>query len=355
MNAKRLWRAFPTAALLVKIGVLLVNFRTFPDLKPRPPSAKRSRVSILIPARDEAHNLAVTLPLLLAQGADEVIVLDDQSSDNTAALARRLGAKVLAGKPLPHGWRGKNWACQQLYEEAGGDILIFTDADVSWQAGALDSVLHELEHSRADLLSVFPQGRYGTLGERLITPLLDDVLLCFFPAPLLKLPFASASAAIGQCMVFRRGAYEKLGGHAAVRGEIMEDVVFGQKVKAGGGQLALALGQSLMTVRMYASYPDSVRGFGKNALPFHRGSRPALVLTWGLHLLIYTLPWLRREPLPIALSLLEGLLVRRKVGRTRPADTAEVLLTPALPLLGLPVYLLALRRQVAWKGRKYES
>ncbi|MFC6802257.1 glycosyltransferase [Deinococcus caeni] len=127
-------------------------------------------MSILIPARDEAHNLPRTLPGVLAQGAFEVLVLDDGSRDGTADVARRLGAPVLTGKPRPDDWNGKPWACQQLLRAASGEVLIFTDADVDWHAGALGGLLSELTRSGADLLSIQPRQANAGLGARLLTP-----------------------------------------------------------------------------------------------------------------------------------------------------------------------------------------
>lgn len=352
----RLLDRLTLGVLAWKLGVLLLNAATFPRL--RPLKSGPQRVSVLIPARDEADNLRRTLPALLGEravqsGEAEIIVLDDESRDGTAELARNLGVRVLRGQPLPDGWRGKNWACWQLAGAAAGEWLLFTDADVLWHAGALDAVLAEAERTRADLLSVWPRQTNRTPGERLLTPLLDNLLLCWFPAPLARLPFRDASAAIGQVMLFRRAAYLRLGGHAAVRGELMEDMALARAIKGVGGRLGVALGSDLLTVRMYRSYPQSAEGIAKMTLPFHRGWRWALPLTWALHALVYLRPWLLRQPLPAALGLLEGLLLRRVLGRVAPADLLEVLLTPLLPLLAAPVYVQAARKNVRWKGREY--
>lgn len=336
----------------LKLGTLLINEFTFPRL--RRAAQSLAGVAVLVPARDEEANLRVTLPGLVAQGAP-VTVLDDHSTDGTATLARHLGAAVLPGETLPDGWFGKPWACQQLARQASGDVLVFTDADVMWAPGALRAAVAELRRSGADLLSVWPRQANGTLGERLLTPLVDDVLLSLLPAPLLRLPHASASAANGQVMIFRRAAYDRLGGHAAVRSDVLEDVRFARAVKAGGGRVSLALGGALVGVRMYRSYPASVRGFGKNALPLHGGSRAALLASLVLHAAVYTLPALRGRAGLVALAAVEGLLVRHLTGRTRPADLLEVAFTPLLPLLSLPVYARALRRDVQWKGRTYRQ
>lgn len=357
----RAYRLAVGAFFAVKGATLLVNALTFPRLRPRPTPPGGPRVSLLVPARNEAHNLPHTLPGLVAQGAHEVLVLDDHSEDGTARIAHDLGARVIPGQSLPPGWHGKPWACQQLAAAATGDVLIFTDADVLWHPGALGAVLHALERSGADLLSVYPRQRNVTPGERLLTPLVDAVLLTFLPEPLLRFPHPSAAAANGQLMAFPRRSYERVGGHALVRAELLEDVALGSRVKAWGGRLALALGGECLGVRMYRGYAESVEGFGKSAGSVHRGSRALMAASLGWHLAAYTLPWLlpaRRRPGLAALraaGLLERTLVNLLTGRRAPADLAEGLLGPVTPLLALPVYLRAMRRRVSWKGREYDQ
>lgn len=343
--------------LAYRVLMLLINAATFPRLRPQS-AAPGVRVSLLVPARDEEANLRRNLPGLLAQGAAEVLVLDDGSRDGTAGVARHLGARVLTGKPLPPGWVGKTWACQQLAQAASGDVLIFTDADVTWHPGALGAVLAQLQRSRADLLSVWPRQRNVTPGERLLTPLAELPLIALFPLPLLRLPVPAASAANGQVMAFRRASYWRFGGHAAVRGEVLEDVRFAQRLRRAGGTLSLALGQECISVRMYRSYPDSVQGFGKNLLAVHGGNRALLALSFAFVLASYTVPWLAPVPgarrLRLA-SVAERLVTNLIAGRRHPADLAEGLLGPLTPLLMLPVYRRALRRQVSWKGRQYHQ
>jgi hypothetical protein len=354
--AARAYHTFAFAWLAGKAAVLLINAVTFPRLRPQGRPDGGPRVSILIPARDEAANLPHSLPGVLAQGADEVIVLDDGSTDDTAQIAGVLGARVVRGQPVPPGWFGKPWACQQLSILASGDILIFTDADVTWHAGALGAVLHELERSRADLLSVQPLQSNRTPGERLLTPLVDAAVLSYFPYPVIMRPQAAASIANGQVMAFRRQALERAGGYALVRRELLEDTQLARRLKARGGRVASALGRGAIGVRMYRSYPDSVRGFSKNVLPIHLHSRPLLLLSAAAHLAVYTLPWLVNVPgarMLRVIGLLERSAVALVAGRRKPADLLEGLLGPVTPLLALPVYVRAARRRVVWKGRTY--
>ncbi len=358
-------------AILYKLSTLIINWWLFPVLKPsdsvlqiKPSSAKETpRVSLLLPVRDEVLNLSATLPRLLEQtckGGVEIIILDDGSSDGTLELALELGRgyshlRVLKGQPLPGGWMGKNWACQQLSEGARGEILIFTDADVLWEPGALGTVVAELERSGADLLTVWPRQQVGSWSERLLVPLIDAVLLACFPYPLAYVPAAGASAGNGQLMAFRREAYQKVGGHARVRGEVLEDVKLARAVKGAGLKLRLALGGGAIGVRMYRGYGEVLEGFGKNLGSFHGGSRILLVCSSMFHLALYTLPWaIPGWRFLGVLGLLERLLVNLKAGRTSGADWLEPLSVPLSPLAAIPVYLRALKGKYRWKGREYK-
>lgn len=358
MKVERLVRGLSLGIFAVKLATLAVNAVQFPRLRRTPQmrtQPQTPRASLLIPARNEAHNLRSTLPLLLEQGALEVLVLDDGSTDGTGEVAHELGARVLDGTPLPAGWVGKPWACQQLAQAAAGEVLVFTDADVQWHTGALDALLAELERSGAGLLSVFPHQDNRTVGERLLTPAIDTVILTLFPAALLEVPQPSAATANGQVMAFRRDVYGRLGGHGRVRAEVLEDVLFARRVKEDGERLGLALGAEFISVRMYRSYAESVRGFAKSILPMHGGQRSLLLLNLSLGLALYTWPLLRGQRNLVALALVEALGVRLLTGRTRPADLAEVALAPLTPLFAVPVVRLALRGQVEWKGRRYQN
>jgi hypothetical protein len=255
--------------------------------------------------------------------------------------------------PRPYGWVGKNWACHQLAGAAGGDLLVFVDADVTLAPGALDAVRAELARQRADVFSVFPRQRTGTAGERLLVPLIDENLLAFLPHQLLAAPVPAAATANGQLLAFTRRAYAMVGGHAAVAGRIVEDVALARRARRCGLRLGLALGGDLVSTRMYDGYPATVRGLGKSLREAHGGRDALLAASAAGHLVAYTLPWLRRGPLwrvAAGLGLAERLLVNAKTGRR---DWWEAALVPVTAPAALPVFLLALRRRARWKGRTY--
>ncbi|CAN5590737.1 glycosyltransferase family 2 protein [soil metagenome] len=349
------------ALLSLKAVVLLINVARFPVLSPRGGQDLRG-VSVLIPARDEAARLPGTLPAMLAEHGAEVLVLDDNSSDGTGGLAQdimdRSGhprARVLTGEALPSGWTGKTWACHQLAAAAQGDTLVFLDADVTLEAGAVAAVVGEKERSGADVFSVFPRQETRSLGEHLVVPVIDNVVLCLLAHPLLSLPIPAAATAHGACLVFDRGSYERVGGFEAVREEIVDDVAMARRTRALGMRLGLALGGDVVHVRMYTSYTEVAGGLSRGLLMMSNGSRVVLVLGWMAHLVTYTLPAAfvlrdRRWALPLALGLTERVLVEIK---TRRYAVWQALLVPAIAPAMAPLVARALRGQHRWRGRTY--
>ncbi len=300
------------------------------------------------------------MPGILQQNADEIVILDDESGDGSGPLAGALlagcgRARVVTGTPAPAGWVGKSWACHQLALQSSGSLLVFCDADVQLGSGALEAVIAQMQAQRADVFSVFPRQITATAGELLITPLIDDVLLCFLPFPLLSANVASAATANGSLLAFTRQAYDRLGGFAAVRGEITEDLAIARRTRASGLKLGLALGGELAATRMYDGYREVIEGMARGLLPAAGGSRGRLIAGTGWHLLAYTLPWalaVRRRAwaLPLLLGVAERVLVEAKTGRQA---WWQAPLTPLAPLAALPILARALRGRQRWKGRVY--
>ncbi|MBN1218262.1 MAG: glycosyltransferase [Anaerolineae bacterium] len=290
---------FVTITLITIALIAIVSALTFPRLGTAPATDYTPPVSILIPARNEAAVIGPTILRLLAQTYPhfEIILLDDNSTDATAALAHTAGGndprlKILTGKPLPVDWLGKNWACHQLAQAANGEWLIFTDADVSWSPNALTALLSAIRHTRADLLTVWPTQHTVTWAERLVVPLMAMVVIGYLPLPLVHhTPWSSLAAANGQLLAFRREAYEAVGGHAAVREKIVEDVVLARRVKQHGLQLRMVDGATLIACRMYQNWPEVRDGYAKNIIAGYGNSIFWLALAAVFHWSIFLLPW----------------------------------------------------------------
>jgi len=325
--------------LVARWLVLLYNQVAFQRLTPRP-TPHQPRASLLVPARNEEANLRRTLPGLLRQGALEVLVLDDLSEDGTADLVRAAAERyptlrLLAGAPLPVGWRGKNWAAWQLAQAAKGEVLVFTDADVFWEEGALGALLDALE--RADLVSALPKQEAGPEGP--VVSFVMNGLFSFLPRPALE----ALGIANGQVLAVCREAYIALGGHEAVRGEVLEDVALARRAR----RVRLYRGERLFRVRMYPSYPEALRGFAKNFLAIHLEQPIVLFGSAFYHVALYTLPWLFGRWDLGFLGVLERLLVQRALG----GPLWPALFTPLAPVLLAPVYVMAVLPGRRWKGR----
>lgn len=357
---------FGLSALFLGVqgAVLLVNLGSFPTLRPAAAAdvaTELAAASLLVPVRDEAATLPETLPRLLRQGAAEVVVLDDGSRDGTPALLAALAAReprlrVLRGRPLPPGWTGKCWACHQLAAAARGDWLVFTDADVRWEPGALAALLAFRRTRGAGFASVWPRQLLGGLVERLAVPQIDLILLGSLPYPgVARLRAGALSAGNGQLMLFSRAAYAASGGHAAVRDEVLEDVRLGQRAKAAGVRVALALGGDLVATRMYRGAGEVIAGFAKNARAAAGGWGSLVALT-ALATVAYLAAWplAGLEPRWLAIGLagwaLRG-LADRKAGRSPLAAPLQSL--APLAMWAVLARAASWRGGYVWKGRRY--
>ncbi len=244
-------------------------------LSSRAPRVRRGRkVSVLIPARNEEKNIAACLDSLLRQTYDnyEIVVLDDQSTDDTwgilAGYADRYPGKVRAvrGAPLADtGWLGKPHAMQQLAGQARGEYLMFTDADTVHGAESLAWVVTNIEFHRADCLSGYVHQDMESLGEHFIVPatyIMSAMLLPLWLIAPLRSP--ALSFAIGQVIVFRRAAFESIGGYTRVRGTITDDLAIARELKKAGYREVFLDIRRHVRCRMYDGYRASFAGVSKN-------------------------------------------------------------------------------------------
>jgi hypothetical protein len=229
------------------------------------------QVSVLLPARNEAKRIAPCLRALLELDWPDlqILVLDDESEDGTADVVRRVAGsdarvKVLDGAPRPAGWLGKPWACAQLAGAAGGEILVFVDADVVVAPGAITALV-DLVDRGLDLACPYPRQLADGMVARLVQPLLQWSWLTFLPLRLAeRAEHPSLTAANGQLMACTAQSYTAVGGHTAVRADILEDIALARAYKRAGLRAGVADGTSLATCRMYTSAGEVVAGYTKS-------------------------------------------------------------------------------------------
>ena len=329
------------------------------------------RVSVLIPARDEERQIATSVAAALKSDHRdvEVIVLDDGSTDRTTDVVRALArtdhrVKLVAGRSLPAGWNGKNFACAQLAEHATGKWLLFIDADVRLERDAISRLVGTARTREADLLSGIPRQLTGTFSEKLVIPLIHFVLLGFLPMIGMRLTRSPAFAAgIGQLLFARTEAYRAAGGHEAIRASIQDGVALPRAFRREGYRTDLVDLTNVATCRMYDSLPSLWTGFAKNA---HEGmGAPGAIGVWtillaGGHVLPW-LGWLLTGPgTPEASAWLAaicfGLAARLILAVRFRQSLLGALLQPIGIALIVAIQWYALgrrlgRRPVAWKGR----
>ncbi|WP_245860701.1 glycosyltransferase [Candidatus Chloroploca asiatica] len=244
---------------------------------PAPLPADAPLVSILIPARNEERAIGRSVAGALAQDYPqfEVVVVDDGSTDGTAARLAELAnskLRVLAGQPLPAGWVGKCNACQQLGETAHGEWLLYLDADTA-PAPQLTSVLMRYATAKnLDLVTVLPLLELGTFWERVILPPFLGMITTLYPFERFEDPKVRPEQvfANGPCILIRREAYEAIGGHGAVRNEVLEDVQLAQALRRAGYRLGGGEGFDYLRVRMYNNGREVAEGLMKNAAAGYR-------------------------------------------------------------------------------------
>jgi len=325
--AARCWSVLvATGSLLAAAGTLhaAYNLRVL-RVPPRQPAPVTEPVSVLLPVRDEADRVRPCLDALRRQTgvADlEVLVLDDGSRDDTAEVVRSATAgdgrlRLLTGEPLPAGWLGKPWACTQLAEAARGSVLVFVDADVVLEPSAVAATVALLRSARLDLVSPYPRQVAVSPAERLVQPLLQWSWLTTLPLRLAERSSRpSLAAANGQLLAVDARAYERSGGHGAVRDDVLDDIALLRAVKRSGGRGGVVDGTQVAVCRMYDGWAELRDGYTKS-LWSATGSPTAATAVTGLLVLAYVVPPLAglRGSRVGALGYAAGVVGRALVGR----------------------------------------
>jgi chlorobactene glucosyltransferase len=229
-------------------------------------------VSVIVPARNEEDKVGRCLQSLAQQEYPhyEIVIIDDRSTDATGEIIAQLASqypiiKPLRGAEAPPGWSGKTNALMQASRQAKGDWFLFTDAD-TWHSP--DSVRLSVSFAKqkdAELISFMPVQELGSFWERVIMPVLLGSFLAGDPLNSINNQDDSRAYAYGQYILVRKDTYESVGGHASVRGQILEDIVFARVVKQAGHRVFCADGRPLYTVRMYSDFQSIWHGWCKNA------------------------------------------------------------------------------------------
>ncbi|MBB6673549.1 glycosyltransferase [Cohnella nanjingensis] len=357
---------------LLAVGVLsgFVLFRRHTivaNAEAGPETDQPRRLSVIIPARNEAFNLPDLLACLQVQTLRpfEVIVVDDESGDETYEIARRYGATVIANTPLPPGWTGKNWAVRNGYAHATGDLIAFLDADIRLVPEALASLVQARERT-GGVVSVVPYHTAGRFYERLA--LIINILGVFAFTSFLERN--RSTGLYGSCILTTRADYERAGGHDGVRSEVLEDLSLGAQYVEAGIRVTNFLGAGMVSFRMYPhGIRSAIQGLGKGALLSTSklsGLTVLLVALWivgliGAEIGLICAPFAPAQGwIPLCASYmlytLQIFYFIRYVGRFGKAVPIVHLLSTLffLCVMIYSAYKVVFRGHVTWKGRQIE-
>lgn len=261
---------------IIFLAATIINSLFLPSLKKPSPEAEQSeRVAVFVPMRNEEENVAELVSTLkgLTYRNISFSILDDHSDDDTykKLLLHIAGDErftVIQGKPLPSGWAGKVHACHQLSQSHSSDYLLFIDADVRLHPETIQAALSLLKKKRASLLSGFPKFPVSLFFEKLIVPLQHFVILFHLPLFLANLTkWPPATAAHGAFMLFKSDAYHEIGGHAAIKNSLVDDVDLAKTMKQSDYRVVLANVTRYVSCYMYRSNKEVWNGFTKNLFP----------------------------------------------------------------------------------------
>ena len=356
-----------SALSLASLALTLDNLRRVRVADPAATAGPES-IAVLLPVRDEVDTVEACLRHVRAAaacwpGPVHVVVLDDGSTDGTTQVLHDQAddlVTVLTGRPTPPGWLGKPWACEQLgrhASELGAGVLVFVDADVTLRPEALTATVALLREADLDLVCPYPQQETGGVAERLVQPLLQWSWMSTLPLGLAETsPRPSLAAANGQLLAVDAAAYRRAGGHAAVRGEVLEDIALLRAVKVAGGRGTVAEGSRVASCRMYDGWAALRPGYTKSLWAAFGSPAGALVVgaVLGVAHVVPAAAALRGSRVGL-LGYLASVASRALVARRTGGRTGDAWLHPVsvLALLGLTADSFRLRRRGAlrWKGR----
>jgi len=373
--------ALPFVVMPVVTAIRVRRSRPLTEESAEPPP-NAPLVSVVIPARNEAGNIERCVRSVLTTNYPrlEVVVVDDQSTDGTGDIARSIAEtdariRVIGSEPLPEGWFGKQWACENGARLARGDIILFADADTTHSSDLVTRSVRTMRRRNADLFSVAGRQELGSFWEKLVQPQIFGIMAVRYGGTesVTKSRFVSSKIANGQCLFVRRSAYDELGGHGLVKSHAADDMMLAQRFFARRKNVVLALGIEQLSTRMYTSLRELIDGWGKNVFSGGRDSAPFGAvgrLLYPLMLLSAPLPGflpalvLIASPfagLPPALVLWAAitqtalLLWWLYVHRTIGESPLYAFLSPLGAAMVFYIFLRAVvrGRRVTWKGRDY--
>ena len=367
---------------LLAAAALPVNLAAIPKLSDRRamPPARPPRVSVVIPARNEEQEVERTVRSHLSSDYPDlqVVVVDDRSTDRTPAILVALAQQdsrlvVVAGTDPPPGWLGKPHALWLGAQRANGDVLLFADADTRYHAAALAESVAVLEADRFDLVALFPRLETRGFWENVLLPFLSIAVFLGLAFLAVGRRFGSLALGAGAGNLVRRRAYDAVGGHAALRDSVVDDVRLAVEVKRAGFRVGAVRAEDRVAVRIYTGFREVWDGFTKNlAWAYSGAGGVALLLLTVLLLVLSVVPavalgaaiggvGVSRSDILLAAAVFAGSVLLRAVlaavlsDPLWPAVTHPIMAAVWTGLLGRSLFYRFVRKRLTWRGREYDA
>jgi hopene-associated glycosyltransferase HpnB len=305
--------------------------------KPAPSGAAKS-VCVIIPARNEESVVGAAITSLRPW---HVILVDDHSSDRTAERAAEAGASVIQAGPLPQGWSGKLWAISEGLKHAASlapDYLLFTDADIVHAPGNVAGLVARAEEDGLDLVSLMVKLRCRSFAETLLIPAFVFFFFMLYPPAWVARRDRKTAAAAGGCILIRPSALDRIGGIAAIRGEIIDDCALARAVKRTGGRIWLGVTEETRSIRAYGSFSEIRSMISRTAFAqLHHSAMLLLGTILGMAVIYLAPPLLlfTRNPLAAFFGLAAWILMTIAYAPALRFYGRSIAWTPLLPLVAL--------------------
>jgi hopene-associated glycosyltransferase HpnB len=293
------WDYLAAIGCLVWLAIILLPWRPWGsresmDSTSTSPEADLSDITALIPARNEAGVIGKTLSSLQAQGHGLAIVLvDDQSTDGTVAVAEALGIKnlyIVSGEPMPEDWSGKLWALEQGCSHVNTPLTLLIDADIELKPGVLKDLRRKLKENSFHLISLMAQLRMVNFWEKLLMPAFVYFFKMLYPFRLSNSRFTGVAAAAGGCILLETRLIKEIGGFKTIRNELIDDCALAKQVKSRGYRTWIGLTQSVRSMRSYENLAAIWNMVARSAFCQLRYSTMLLAGTTALMIIVFWLP-----------------------------------------------------------------
>jgi chlorobactene glucosyltransferase len=335
-------------------------------------------ISICIPARNEERDIKKCVESLLNQDYPnfEIIVVDDNSRDNTAKIVYSMAEEhsnlvIISGDKLEPEWAGKPYALHQAYQKSHGQYLLFTDADLIYKSNALKTVMHTMVYKNLDLLTLMPATIFGSFWERAIQPVIFGFIASLTNFRKVNSTNHQSAMGFGAFLLFKKESYQKIDGHRSVANEILEDIMIAKKAKSHGLSILVADGKHLFSIRMYHSMKEIWIGWRKNIFLAMKNSilRTFYYMTMVLcflltpYIVVVCNLWVGAGNVLISLSLL-GLALSLATGiglcRELDLDKKNVFLFPLGAIMMVLIMFNSMMQtlllgRTEWRGRTYRQ